>query len=91
MTPALTVDRLQFATTITFHYLCAQLTMGLAFLIVLFGILGYRPAAARKATRGRRTSDGDSPSPSPSALPPVCRWSFNSAPTGRASRSSPAA
>ena len=42
MTDALTVDRLQFATTITFHYLFAQLTMGLAFLIVLFGTLGYR-------------------------------------------------
>jgi cytochrome d ubiquinol oxidase subunit I len=43
MTPALTVDRLQFATTVTFHYLFAQLTMGLAFLIVLFGFLGRRP------------------------------------------------
>lgn len=42
MTHALTVDRLQFATTITFHYLFAQLTMGLAFLIVLFGLLGHR-------------------------------------------------
>jgi cytochrome d ubiquinol oxidase subunit I len=42
MSPALTIDRLQFATTITFHYLFAQLTMGLAFLIVLFGFLGYR-------------------------------------------------
>jgi len=40
MTDALIVDRLQFATTITFHYLFAQLTMGLAFLIVLFGIIG---------------------------------------------------
>jgi cytochrome d ubiquinol oxidase subunit I len=42
MTHALTVDRLQFATTIAFHYLFAQLTMGLAFLIVLFGFLGHR-------------------------------------------------
>ncbi len=42
MTQALTVDRLQFATTITFHYLFAQLTMGLALLIVLFGALGHR-------------------------------------------------
>jgi cytochrome d ubiquinol oxidase subunit I len=42
MTQALTIDRLQFATTITFHYLFAQLTMGLAFLIVLFGLLGHR-------------------------------------------------
>ena len=45
MTDALTVDRLQFATTITFHYLFAQLTMGLAFLIVLFGI--HRLPASR--------------------------------------------
>lgn len=42
MTDALTVDRLQFATTITFHYLFAQLTRGLVLLIVLFGAIGYR-------------------------------------------------
>jgi hypothetical protein len=42
MTDALIVDRLQFATTVTFPYLIAQLTMGLALMIVLFGTIGYR-------------------------------------------------
>ena len=36
MDSALTVDRLHFAFTVTFHYLFPQLTMGLAPLIVLF-------------------------------------------------------
>jgi cytochrome d ubiquinol oxidase subunit I len=36
MDNALTVDRLQFAFTVTFHYLFPQLTMGLAPLIVIF-------------------------------------------------------
>src|SRR4051794_5398592 len=35
MDSALTLDRLQFAFTITFHYLFPQLTMGLALLIVV--------------------------------------------------------
>ncbi len=39
MDSALTVDRLQFAFTITFHYLFPQLTMGLAPLIVLLKTL----------------------------------------------------
>ena len=36
MDNALTIDRLQFAFTVTFHYLFPQLTMGLAPLIVIF-------------------------------------------------------
>jgi len=36
MNSALSVDRLQFAFTITFHYLFPQLTMGLALLILVF-------------------------------------------------------
>jgi hypothetical protein len=36
---ALAIDRLQFAFTITFHYLFPQLTMGLALLIVIFKAL----------------------------------------------------
>ncbi|HWB86456.1 MAG TPA: cytochrome ubiquinol oxidase subunit I [Bryobacteraceae bacterium] len=39
---ALTVDRLHFAFTITFHYLFPQLTMGLALLIVVFKTLALR-------------------------------------------------
>jgi cytochrome d ubiquinol oxidase subunit I len=52
MTDALIVDRLQFATTVTFHYLFPQLTMGLAFMIVLFGTIGYR---RRDEGRGSQT------------------------------------
>jgi cytochrome d ubiquinol oxidase subunit I len=37
----LTMDRLQFAVTIVFHYLFPQLTMGLAFLLTVFATRGY--------------------------------------------------
>ncbi len=39
---ALLVDRLQFAFTVTFHYLFPQLTMGLAPLIVVLKTLAIR-------------------------------------------------
>src|SRR4029079_2188730 len=39
---ALAWSRFQFAFTITYHYLYPQLTMGLAFLIVVFKVLGLR-------------------------------------------------
>ncbi len=39
---ALLVDRLQFAFTVTYHYLFPQLTMGLAPLIVLLKTIGIR-------------------------------------------------
>src|SRR5512140_3828814 len=39
---ALLVDRLQFAFTITYHYLFPQLTMGLALLIVVLKTIGLR-------------------------------------------------
>jgi cytochrome d ubiquinol oxidase subunit I len=42
MDSALLVDRIQFAFTITFHYLFPQLTMGLAPLIVVLKTLGLR-------------------------------------------------
>src|SRR5678816_4530236 len=37
-----TLDRIQFAFTITYHYLFPQLTMGLAPLIVIFKLLAIR-------------------------------------------------
>ena len=42
---ALTVHRLHFAFTVTFHYIFPQLTMGLALLILILtrGRLGYQP------------------------------------------------
>src|SRR5258708_8225630 len=40
MDPALAMHRFHFAFTVTFHYLFPQLTMGLAFLIVVLKGLG---------------------------------------------------
>jgi cytochrome d ubiquinol oxidase subunit I len=45
MDDALTVHRLHFAFTITFHYLFPQLTMGLALLLVILKTLALRPGA----------------------------------------------
>src|SRR6202521_4654824 len=42
MNSALSVDRLQFAFTITFHYLFPQLTMGLALLILVLKTMALR-------------------------------------------------
>ncbi len=42
MDSALLVDRIQFAFTVTFHYLFPQLTMGLALLIVVLKTLALR-------------------------------------------------
>ena len=47
MGSALVVDRLQFAFTITFHYLFPQLTMGLALLIVILQTMGLRTGDER--------------------------------------------
>ena len=44
---ALTVDRLQFAFTITFHYIFPQLTMGLALLILIMKSAALRTGDAR--------------------------------------------
>ncbi len=50
---ALTVDRLHFAFTATFHYLFPQLTMGLALLIVWLKTLALRTGSEehRQAAR----------------------------------------
>ena len=47
MDSALTVDRLHFAITITFHYLFPQLTMGLALLIVILKTMALRTGDPR--------------------------------------------
>jgi len=44
MSSALSIDRLQFAFTITFHYLFPQLTMGLALLILVLKTIALRTA-----------------------------------------------
>src|ERR1035438_9111321 len=43
---ALAIDRLQFAFTVTFHYLFPQLTMGLALLIVILKTMALRTGNA---------------------------------------------
>ncbi|HVC18647.1 MAG TPA: cytochrome ubiquinol oxidase subunit I [Vicinamibacterales bacterium] len=47
MDSALVVDRLQFAFTVTYHYLFPQLTMGLALLIVILKTLALRTGDER--------------------------------------------
>jgi cytochrome d ubiquinol oxidase subunit I len=47
MNPALTVHRLQFAFTVTFHYVFAQLTMGLALFLVVLKTLALRTGDER--------------------------------------------
>lgn len=42
MGSALTIDRLQFAFTVTFHYIFPQITMGLALLILILKTLALR-------------------------------------------------
>jgi cytochrome d ubiquinol oxidase subunit I len=53
MDSALTIDRLQFAFTITFHYLFPQLTMGLALLIVVLQTIGFRTGDDRYVNAAR--------------------------------------
>ncbi len=47
----LTLDRIHFAFTITYHYLFPQLTMGLALLIVVLKTLALRAADAETAAK----------------------------------------
>src|ERR1700691_3482257 len=53
MDSALLVDRLQFAFTITFHYLFPQLTMGLALLVVVVQTMGLRTGDDRYTKAAR--------------------------------------
>ena len=48
---ALLAHRLQFAFTITYHYLFPQLTIGLALLIVVFKTMGLRGAISSTGFR----------------------------------------
>ncbi len=53
MDSALVVDRLQFAFTITYHYLFPQLTMGLALLILVLKTLAMRTGDERYSESAR--------------------------------------
>ena len=53
MDSAVVVDRLQFAFTITYHYLFPQLTMGLALLIVVLKTLALRTGNERYSESAR--------------------------------------
>jgi len=53
LSTALDLDRLQFAFTITFHYLFVQLTMGLAFLIFVLKSLALRTRDERYGDAAR--------------------------------------
>ena len=54
MDDALTIHRLHFAFTITYHYLFPQLTMGLALLIVVLKTVGLTVEAAAAGAYGLR-------------------------------------
>ena len=61
MDTPLTLHRLHFAFTITYHYLFPQLTMGLALLIFFWKTRAWRraasdPAGAASSGERRRTS-----------------------------------
>ncbi|MGH9823847.1 MAG: cytochrome ubiquinol oxidase subunit I [Blastocatellia bacterium] len=53
MDSALTVDRLHFAFTVTFHYIFPQLTMGLALLLVILKVLYVRTGEERYNSAAR--------------------------------------
>ena len=56
MDSALLIHRLQFAFTVTYHYLFPQLTMGLAPLIVI--LKTHRAQDRRRALRSQRPASG---------------------------------
>jgi hypothetical protein len=79
---ALTLHRIHFAFTITYHYLFPQLTMGLALLIVVLKTMALRTNDERyniAARSGRAFFQ----SISCSASSPASRWSFSSARIGQ--------
>ena len=60
MLEALTAHRLQFAFTITYHYLFPQLTMGLALLIVILKTMALR-TGDESGVPPRKPGDGEEP------------------------------
>jgi hypothetical protein len=79
---ALTLHRIHFAFTITYHYLFPQLTMGLALLIVVLKTMALRTNDERYNVAARFWAR-IFPSISCSASSPAFRWSFSSAPIGQ--------
>ena len=59
MDSAFLFHRLQFAFTITYHYLFPQLTMGLALLIVILKALGFQRAKFAEAMERLKHADCD--------------------------------
>ena len=57
---ALTLHRIQFSFTITFHYLFPQLTMGLALLIVVLKTMALRTKDERYSDAARFWATSDS-------------------------------
>jgi Cytochrome bd terminal oxidase subunit I len=85
MMDALTVDRIHFAFTASFHYLFPQLTMGLSLLIVILKTIAIR-AGDEHYNEAARFWPASSVSTSSSARSLEFRWSSSLAPTGRRSR-----
>src|SRR6516165_1941465 len=90
MEQALTVHRLHFAFTITFHYIFPQLTMGLALLLVYLKTKFLR-TGDEHYNRSARFWAASSQLILPSVSSLESRWNFSLAPTGRRFRELPAA
>ena len=88
---ALTLHRLHFAFTITFHYLFPQLTMGLALLILVLKTMALR--TGKRTLQSRRAILGQNLRRQFRrwAWSPEFPWNSSSAPTGRDSPEPPAA
>ncbi len=89
MNDALLIDRLQFAFTISYHYLFPQLTMGLALLIVILKWIGLKNHDERYH-RGHNSGHRFLQLILPSASLPEFRWNSNSEPTGHDFQNMPA-
>ena len=85
MNSAVAIHRLQFAFTITFHYIFPQLTMGLALLIVILKALAFF-RGDEFYNNAARFWTAYLPSISLSVWSPVFPWNFSSARIGRVSR-----
>ncbi len=84
---ALSLHRIHFAFTVTYHYLFPQLTMGLALLIVVLKSLALKTNTPIRVEPA--SGPGSSPSISCSASSPESPWSSSSAPTGRRAPAAP--
>ena len=104
MSSNVTVDRLQFTLTVTFHYLFPILTMGLALMIAWLKSVSFLGRPDHRFPPFRKTEEEREQYESAArfwakifavnfavGVVTASRWSSSSARTGRPSRTTPAA